>query len=95
MKDKLSALGDLLKRHADSMATFRAALRNLFPDKLTVKTIEQSGKTIFKITGAAMPLNALGERGLPKSQYSGAGTYNSIGTIIPFQTTVIPQRKAA
>ena len=74
IKKKLSGLGDLLQRHTESMNVFRATLRNIFPDKLTVRAIEQSGEIVFKINGNAMPLNALGESGLPIAIYSGAGT---------------------
>ncbi len=42
-----------------------------------------------------MPLNVLGESGLPKAMYSGAGTYNAIGTIVPVEVTVISGRRAA
>ncbi len=74
VKKKLSGLGDLLQRHTESMSVFRATLRNVFPDKLSVRAEEMDGRTVFRISGNAMPLNALGESGLPIAQYSGAGT---------------------
>ncbi len=74
VKQKLSGLGDLLQRHTESMSVFRATLRNIFPGKLNVRAEEADGRTVFRISGNAMPLNALGESGLPIAQYSGAGT---------------------
>ena len=74
VKKKLSSLGDLLQRHTESMSMFRATLRNVFPDKLTVKTEEKDGRIVFRISGKAMPLNTLGESGLPIAINSGAGT---------------------
>ena len=88
-----SGLSDLLQRHTESMSVFRATLRNIFPDKLSVRAEETDGRTVFRISGNAMPLNALGESGLPKAQYSGAGTYNAIGTILPVEVTVNSQRR--
>ena len=74
VKKKLSGLGDLLQRHTESMSVFRATLRNIFPDKLSVRAEETDGRTVFRISGNAMPLNALGESGLPIAMNSGAGT---------------------
>ena len=95
VKKKLSSLGDLLQRHTESMSVFRATLRNIFPDKLTVKTEEKDGRTVFRISGNAMPLNALGESGLPIAINSGAGTCNAIGVSIPFEVIVVSKRRAA
>ena len=56
------------------MAIFRAALKNIFPDKLSVKTVETAEKTVFQISGKALPFNAVSEIGLPIELNSGAGT---------------------
>ncbi|MFH1892853.1 MAG: recombinase family protein, partial [Candidatus Zixiibacteriota bacterium] len=74
VKSKLSGLGDLLQRHTDSMSVFRATLRNIFPGKLSVGAEETDGTTVFRISGNAMPLNALGETEVPIEINSGAGT---------------------
>jgi|GEM_PF-6526260 len=42
-----------------------------------------------------MPLNMLAESGLPMVLNSGAGTCNTIGTIIPVEVTIVQNRKVA
>ncbi|MFH1891121.1 MAG: hypothetical protein ABIK83_00385, partial [Candidatus Zixiibacteriota bacterium] len=67
----------------------------IFPGKLSVGAEETDGTTVFRISGNAMPLNALGETEVPIEINSGAGTYNAIGTIVPVKVTVNSQRRAA